>query len=88
MTTEDKNRRGSERRGAVRHPSDFSATIVLDGGATVRCQVRDFSTSGAQLAVPSVLGMPEEFTLQAPTGRARRVRVRRRGIARLGVSFV
>ncbi|MEQ1616308.1 MAG: PilZ domain-containing protein [Hyphomicrobiaceae bacterium] len=77
-----------ERRRATRHPVDFGATLLLDGGTVVRCQVRDFSSTGAQLVVPSVLGMPEEFMLQAPTGQARRVRVHRRGIARLGVAFV
>lgn len=78
----------SERRRATRHPVDFGATLMLDGGTVVRCQVKDFSSTGAQLVVPSVLGMPDEFMLQAPTGQARRVRVKRRGIARLGVAFV
>jgi hypothetical protein len=77
-----------ERRRAPRHPVDFGATLILDGGTVVRCKVKDFSVGGALLVVPSVLGMPEEFLLQAPTGQARRVRVCRRGIARLGVSFV
>ena len=78
----------SERRRATRHPVDFAATIILDGGTVVRYKVKDFSATGAQLVVPSVLGIPDEFMLQAPTGQARRVRVHRRGIARLGVAFV
>lgn len=77
-----------DRRRAPRHVCDFGARIVLDCGREVRCNVRDFSASGANLIVPSVLGIPEEFALKAPTGHTRRVRVRRRGVARLGVAFV
>lgn len=80
--------RGIEKRRAVRHAADFNATIMLDGGTVVRCKIRDFSASGAQLMVPSVLGMPDEFMLQAPTGHARRVKVLRRGAAKLGVRFI
>ena len=78
----------SERRRACRQAADIGATLILDSGAVLRCRVKDFSATGAQLTVPSVLGIPEELTLQAPTGRARRVRVRRRGHARIGVEFI
>ena len=81
-------RQGSERRQATRNPADFCARIRLDGGAEVNCRVKDFSATGAQLVVPSVLGIPEEFTLQSPTGHSRRVRVQRRGVGRIGVAFI
>jgi len=84
----NKNCQMSEKRRALRHPADFSVTVTLDGGRIVRCKVKDFSATGVQLMVPSVLGMPDEFMLQAPTGQARRVQVKRRGIARLGVAFI
>lgn len=83
-----KDRRVNEMRAAERHPADFSAMMLLDDGKVVRCQVKDFSSTGAQLVVPSVLGIPEEFMLQAPTGQSRRVKVQRRGIARVGVKFI
>jgi hypothetical protein len=88
LTFTRKHYRSGEQRSAKRHAVDFSATITLDRGTMVRCQIKDFSVTGAQIVVPSVLGIPDEFILQAPTGQARRVRVQRRGIARLGVSFI
>lgn len=77
-----------EKRRAARQRCDFCASMVLDGGNVLRCKVVDFSVSGAQLQVPSVLGVPDEFMLRAPTGGCRRVQVKRRGIARVGVAFI
>jgi hypothetical protein len=78
---------GAERRRSPRHASNLSAVIILDNGERIRCVVRDFSKSGALLVVPSVLGIPAEFNLQAATGQVRRVKVMRRGTSRLGVRF-
>ncbi len=88
MNVTRKDRRVGEKRGANRLEADFAALIMLDSGRVIRCQVKDFSATGALLVVPSVLGIPEEFVLKAPTGQARRVKVMRRSVARLGVTYL
>ena len=88
MSIEKQKPGGAEQRCDVRRPGNFSASIVFDNGMRVRCLVKDFSKSGALLMVPTVLGIPPEFNLQASTGQVRRVEVRRRGTGRLGVRFV
>ena len=83
-----RTRHGSERRLATRSPADFCARIRLDGGTEMTCRIKDFSATGVQIVVPSVLGIPDEFTLQSPTGHSRRVRVQRRGVGKVGVAFI
>ncbi len=79
---------GVEQRRSPRHPSNLSAVIILDNGERIGCVVRDFSRSGALLIVPTILGIPSEFNLQASTGHMRRVMVVRRGTSRLGVRYI
>lgn len=88
MSIEKPLRCGSDNRKAVRQTGNFSASIVLDGRQCVRCLVKDFSSTGALLMVPSILGLPEQFDLQAASGQRRRVEVKWRGAARLGVKFL
>lgn len=88
MLAMGRTRHGSERRQATRNPADFCARIRLDVGTELTCRIKDFSATGAQIVVPSVLGIPEEFTLHSPTGHSRRVRVQRRGIGKIGVAFI
>ena len=79
---------GSDGRQAIRQPGNFSATIILDDNSRIRCLIKDFSKLGALLAVPSVLGIPDQFDLVAVPGTRRRVSVVRRGTSRLGVRFL
>ena len=76
-----------ERRGAERHPGNFGASIVIDRDRRISCLVKNFSKTGALLSVLSVLGIPDEFHLQA-AGLRRRVLVQWRQGCRLGVRFV
>ena len=79
---------GPEGRSALRQPGNFSATIILDDKSRIRCLVKDFSKLGALLAVPSILGVPDQFDLLAASGIRRRVLVVRRSPSRLGVRFL
>jgi PilZ domain len=88
MSDDKREPAGFEKRKSPRRPGNFSATIILDNGERIRCIVKDFSKYGVLLVVPTVLGIPLEFNLQAATGQVRRVRVQRRGTSRLGVMFV
>jgi hypothetical protein len=45
-------------RRPVRKPG-----IIEFGGGAFSCMVRDLSTAGAALDVPSVVGIPDRFTL-------------------------
>jgi len=76
----------AERREHVRERADVTAQIVLPGGETVKCHVRDFSTRGALLSVASVFGLPIIFELRAG-GQTYRAEVVRRGAGYLGVRF-
>jgi len=77
---------GAERREHVRERTDVTAHIVLPGGETVKCHVRDFSSRGAFLSVASVFGLPISFELRAG-GQTYRAEVVRRGAGFLGVRF-
>jgi hypothetical protein len=41
----------------------LKAAKIECGGATIDCTVRDLSTTGAALEVPSRMGIPAKFTL-------------------------
>jgi PilZ domain len=43
------------------------AGTIEFSGAAFSCMVRNLSTSGAALDVPSVIGIPDRFTLTIPT---------------------
>ena len=75
-------------RQAPRRPGNFAAAIILPDRARLRCLVKDFSATGAQLMVSTVLGIPDAFTLETAAGNRRRVAVVWRAPARLGVRFV
>ena len=77
-----------ESRQAVRRPGNFSATIILDDNSRIRCLIKDFSRLGALLAVPSILGIPDQFDLLAISGPKRRVLVVCRSPSRLDVRFI
>ena len=77
-----------ERRKAARQACNVSATIILEGGARIGCAVINLSSIGALLVVPSILGLPMQFDLQAVNGSRRRVEVARRGRSFLGVRFI
>ena len=88
MSFYEKHTISRERRQAVRQPGNFSATIILDDYSRIRCLVKDFSRLGALLAVPSVLGIPDQFHLLAVAGPRRRILVVRRRPWHLGVRFL
>jgi len=75
-------------RKAGRHTHNINATAITDGGARIGCVIVNYSTNGALLIVPSVLGMPPQFDLHAEDGLKRRVEIVRRGRAFLGVRFI
>jgi hypothetical protein len=77
-----------ERRQAARQACNVSATIILEGGTRIGCVVANFSSIGALLVVPSILGIPAQFDLQVANGSKRRVEVARRGRSFVGVRFV
>jgi PilZ domain len=54
-----------ETRIATRHRVLKTATIEF-GGDTIDCTVRNLSTTGAALEVPSQMGIPAKFTLVVP----------------------
>ncbi|HVX79401.1 MAG TPA: PilZ domain-containing protein [Bradyrhizobium sp.] len=54
------DKRATPRR-VVRKPG-----IIEFGGGAFSCMVRDLSTAGAALDVPSVAGIPDRFTLAVP----------------------
>jgi hypothetical protein len=44
----------------------LKAAKIEFGGVTIDCAVRDLSTTGAALEVPSKMGLPGRFTLVVP----------------------
>lgn len=59
-------RAAMDKRAAPRRPVRKAGTIEFSGAA-FSCMVRNLSTSGAALDVPSVIGIPDRFTLVIPT---------------------
>jgi hypothetical protein len=75
-------KRISERRRALK-----TGKIVLNkGGSVIDCTVRSISKTGAQIGVPNVLTVPEEFELRWD-GKAQRCVVVWRKPDRIGVRF-
>jgi hypothetical protein len=77
-----------DQRRAERRAGNIGAFLMLPSGERQRCIVKDFSKTGALLIVPSVLGLPDEFELQAMGGPRRSVRIVRRGAGKIAVRFV
>jgi hypothetical protein len=66
--------------------SNVPAQIILPGGQVVKCQVTDYSESGARLTVASVFGLREAVELRV-AGRTYQARITRRGIGQVSVMF-
>jgi hypothetical protein len=79
----------SENRGEIRRRTLKSGKIVFNGGASViDCTIRDLSQSGARLLVESVLGIPDQFTLEAMGREPLACTVVWRLASSVGVSFL
>jgi len=77
-----------ERRCAPRRKVFKGAKIVIPGYATVSCVVRDLSTHGAGLQLPSTADIPAHFDLAFDTGdKPRKCLVAWRTATNVGVSF-
>ncbi|MFD1944460.1 PilZ domain-containing protein [Paradevosia shaoguanensis] len=77
-----------ERRQTQRHRTLKGASIVFNGGrSAIDCTVRNLSDAGANLRVTSILGIPDNFTLQMSDKTTRACRVVWRKAAELGVVF-
>ena len=80
---------GRERRRHMRRPIRGPAQIVIPvTSEVIPCEILDVSTSGAQLAVITVFGIPATFVLRLPTGHQMDVEVVRRSAGKLGVRYV
>jgi hypothetical protein len=53
-----------DKRNSPRQASRLNAVVLLDNGLRIRCIVKDFSKTGALLIVPTILGIPDQFSLQ------------------------
>ncbi|WP_439370900.1 PilZ domain-containing protein [Bradyrhizobium sp. DASA03120] len=66
----------------------FKAGMIEFPGGAFSCVVRNLSDTGANLDVPSVIGIPHEFTLSIPTAQFRfSCRAVWRSDRRIGVAF-
>jgi hypothetical protein len=78
-----------ETRSAQRQRVLKGGRIVFNNGrSTIDCTVRNMSTEGAKLAVVSVVGIPQTFSLVIWSEAPRPCRVVWRGADALGVDFV
>jgi hypothetical protein len=90
MTTEECGS-GHEKRKAVRLRTLLGARAVFNGGkSTLDCQIRNISTTGAQLAIQNLAIMPDEdFLLVVPArNKTYRVEFRWRSDNAAGVRFL
>ena len=77
-----------ERRRFPRTTVYKGAKVILVGGSTVRCVVRNLSNHGARLQFASTADIPAEFDITFDTGRTlRQCRVAWQTLTNLGVSF-
>ena len=88
MSTFGKRPPPGDRRRTPRKPVSVSGSILFGNVAPMKCSIVDLSATGAQVLVPSILGIPNEFQLRVGEAPARRVEVVRRGRSRLGVKFL
>jgi hypothetical protein len=77
---------GIEKRRAPRTPVANKAWIVLEDRSAHPCLIRDISSGGARLEVPSILGLPNRFILREGSVQ-RQVSVVRKGVRHLAVKF-
>jgi hypothetical protein len=63
--------------------------VLANGNSTIECVIRDISSSGAHLKVPTVVGIPDQFDfVELPLGKRRKVAVAWRTPKALGVRFL
>ncbi len=75
-----------ERPGAPREKADAIGHIHERGKAPVRCLVVEYSSTGAELQMPSISGIGNTFELSV-SGRTHHARVVRRAPRTLFVAF-
>ncbi|MCG2632450.1 PilZ domain-containing protein [Bradyrhizobium sp. WYCCWR 13023] len=72
----------------VRRRRVFKAAMIEFPGGAFSCVVRDLSDCGANLDVPSQIGIPHEFMLSIPTAQLHRLcRAVWRSDKRIGIAF-
>jgi hypothetical protein len=82
--SEQDNRRRERRNRTLK-----SGQIVFNGGfSSVGCTVRNLSSGGALLELPSVVGVPREFQLKMDGTALRDCQVRWRDERHIGVKFL
>ncbi len=78
-----------ERRGAARHRMLKAGSILLSGGGTIDCTLRNLSAQGATLAVVNPATIPASFELLVHASHERHLcKVAWRKQDRIGVRFV
>lgn len=86
MTTSED---ADNKRRAQRMRTLKGASLVLPGGSTFSCVMRNLSETGAQVELPSTLGVPHDVRLQTTDGYTNRAcRVVWRTEKKLGLEFV
>jgi PilZ domain len=77
----------SERRRSPRRRTFKGAQIILNNrGSTIDCNVRNLSSHGALLVLPSLAGIPAEFELRLD-GELRPARIVWKGIGKIGIAW-
>ncbi len=77
-----------ERRAVVRNRTLKSGKIRVNAHTSmIDCTIRNLSSKGALLLVPSILTVPDEFVLEMSDRTRRDCRVTWRGDNRVGVEF-
>jgi hypothetical protein len=78
-----------DRRQTARTRIKRNARIVISDGSRIHCTVRDVTSKGASLSVPTSLGLPVTFELSFDSCRSmRQCRTVWRGDKEIGVAFV
>jgi len=77
-----------EHREAPRRRILKAGKILLHGGGTIDCTVRNLSQNGAALEVVTPIGVPERFGLTIEAGQILTCEVVRRTANRIGIRFV
>ena len=79
----------NEKRRTPRLRTLKGGSILFGLAPAIDCVIRNISETGAQLAVESSIGIPDEFTLLIkPEMRKQACKVAWRSADRIGVSFV
>lgn len=76
-----------ERRREQRRRTLKSARILLHKTSTISCVVRNTSLHGSRIAVDSIVGVPDEFTLDVFGEPPRQARVVWKTFTEIGVAF-